>query len=404
MFVKNKFWLIKERAYTIWVIFSAVCKTLNTMNTKPLLLPLKLHLLIYCTGSLVVGIWWHHHYPWYIAALVWLFGGVLCASERYAQLLNFCIVGLFFFSGALLHHRQQQDFFHVQKATHNKTFDLVGTVTEVQSINNALLRQTLTICVQRMRKQHDTQWHTYPITIQLYLPNNLPLKTGDLVGLADIPFRWREKDDYALYLTKEGVHATLFPKNISYLLLERPSWSLRRFFADKRQQVWRTCKHKLSQKVFALFSLVFLGNKQVNKEYLEDYQLFFKTWGISHHLARSGLHLVILIMVLQLFLGLVPLGYFFKQLFLTLIISMYAFLSWSSISFVRALITFLLYTTCNILQLPIHFIHIVSLVTCVVLMTNPSQLFFLDFQLSFGLTFALAWVNHLQTQRKLHQI
>jgi hypothetical protein len=32
-------------------------------------------------------------------------------------------------------------------------------------------------------------------------------------------------------------------------------------------------------------------------------------------------------------------------------------------------------------------------------MTNPLQLFFLDFQLSFGLTFALAFINHAKTSK-----
>ena len=66
---------------------------------------------------------------------------------------------------------------------------------------------------------------------------------------------------------------------------------------------------------------------------------------------------------------------------------LYFILSWPSISFIRAFLIFLFTKYCNLHRHPTHFMHILLLTCCIVLLINPLQLFFLDFQLSFFLTF-----------------
>ena len=121
----------------------------------------------------------------------------------------------------------------------------------------------------------------------------------------------------------------------------------------------------------------------------------FRQWGISHYLARSGLHLTIFTFIWLMLFRLFPFSFFFKQLFMLLLCSIYLVFSWSSISFLRAFYSFFLYTICNICKIPIHFLHILTLVTLYVAICNPIQIFFLDFQLSFALTFALALIANL---------
>ena len=123
----------------------------------------------------------------------------------------------------------------------------------------------------------------------------------------------------------------------------------------------------------------------------------FKTWGLSHLLARSGLHLAVFVMIWQRLLSAIPFPFMFKQLFMTILCLVYFILSWSSIPFVRALALFLLYKKCLLFKIPFHFLHNLSLVTFFFLVLCPINLFFLDFQLTFILTAALAWFNQLQS-------
>jgi competence protein ComEC len=160
--------------------------------------------------------------------------------------------------------------------------------------------------------------------------------------------------------------------------------------------LFQECKNKLSKKTFSLFSLIFLGNKTVEKKELQNYKEQFNLWGISHHLARSGLHLLLLIILFQAILSALTTSFLVQQIILFCVVILYTALSWISISYTRALITFVFYTCCNLLKLPIKLLPIIALVAIIALVLNPAQLFFLDFQLSFGLTFALGWLNHIK--------
>jgi competence protein ComEC len=146
-----------------------------------------------------------------------------------------------------------------------------------------------------------------------------------------------------------------------------------------------------------LFSTIFLGNKDGVKKRLNNEKIFFKLWGISHYLARSGLHLVVFLALLELLLRLIPITFVLKQIISLCIAMIYFLLSWSSLSFMRAFLTFIMYKICLLLGLSSNFLHLVILTCFITLLYNPAHLFFLDFQLSFGLTFALAWFNHIQS-------
>ena len=115
---------------------------------------------------------------------------------------------------------------------------------------------------------------------------------------------------------------------------------------------------------------------------------YFKQWGISHYLARSGLHVVIFVMIWQTLLALLPLPLRTKNLFLILLIICYALLSWSSVSFERALLMFLLYRIACLLGYASHYIHVITLTTLRTYPQSIASLFF-DFQLSFGLPLPL---------------
>ena len=148
-------------------------------------------------------------------------------------------------------------------------------------------------------------------------------------------------------MIKEGIYATLFITNKHYTIINHQENIIARSFFTYKNRVLHKLKNKLTAKTFQLFSSLFLGNRSFKKE--EESKILCKVWGISHMLARSGLHLVIFIISWNFFLRFLPLPFVIKQIFFILLVALYTFLSWTSISFIRALITFLLYTVCIVL-------------------------------------------------------
>lgn len=158
----------------------------------------------------------------------------------------------------------------------------------------------------------------------------------------------------------------------------------------------------MNRKTFTYFSSLFLGNRaDVSKFYMDEMKQEFRLWGLSHYLARGGLHLILIIAVWLSFLRLLPLGIKTKNILLTLLMLLYCTLSWFNITFIRACSCFFIYQFLVITDQQVHRLHILTLVTFTILFFNPVQLFALDFQLSFGLTFSLILFNQLQHQRRL---
>jgi competence protein ComEC len=202
------------------------------------------------------------------------------------------------------------------------------------------------------------------------------------------------KDEFMWYLIKEGIAGTVFLPSYKGTLIERPEYSLRRWIDEIRTTILKGVCSCLDRSTQALYASLFLGNRSAKKDELDKVADEFRAWGISHYLARSGLHMVIFASLWSLLLNMLPLANIVKILLLCIITALYATLSWSSISFIRALSAFVAYKLYSLLRIPAHSIHVFSLVCYFVLLDNPTQLFFLDFQLSFGLTFGIAWFYH----------
>lgn len=196
---------------------------------------------------------------------------------------------------------------------------------------------------------------------------------------------------YTQYLIKENIHATFFFKKSNPQIITKTSGILsriRKWLFQKRASLFTSLKNKLSPKIFPYFTSIFLGNKQNSLK--NNTKHFFYYWGTAHHLARSGLHIALFILAWIVILSFIPTPLLFKNLLLIIFCITYMTLSWSSISFMRAFSVFILYAIGQACNKQVHFLHLLILVAFAVLLFNPMQLFFLDFQLSFGLTIALA--------------
>jgi competence protein ComEC len=297
-----------------------------------------------------------------------------------------------------------------QKNKHSEFIELVhgipceiqGRVIAVSRLEQSRMKQSILIessTITLLGLLKDTR--VVSRKIQVYTLRPYDIIADDHISIKGVVLKKPNKDSYNFYLMKENIAATAFLINEKLELMHRPKQSFFRWLSVLKDTLLKECRKKLNKQTFSLFSSVFLGNRLLGKKEMEDPKEQCKTWGISHYLARSGLHLVIFVFAWHMLLKLLPIPFLLKELIMLFLSILYFLLSWTSISFIRAFATFIFYKTCIITSSPINTFYLLTLVCFLVLLFNPMQLFFLDFQLSFGLTFALAWFNNVQVHKKL---
>lgn len=148
---------------------------------------------------------------------------------------------------------------------------------------------------------------------------------------------------------------------------------------------------KMSMLTQSLYGLIFLGYKQ--KEVSVSLRDPFQNWGISHQLARSGLHLTMVAYACFFICMILPISLFWRLFFALVASVIYYFFTYPSISFLRAEVMFVLGILAKIFCRQASQIHFLILTAMFVLLVNPYQLFALDFQLSFALVFSLLIVS-----------
>ena len=190
-------------------------------------------------------------------------------------------------------------------------------------------------------------------------------------------------------LAREEIAATFFMPRLYESTLEKKSfyYCIKRFWHYQRRLLYERLRNKCSPEMFTYFSALFFGNKQT-ADYTSVKDVFSR-WGITHYLARSGLHIVILIMLWSMLFGLVPLPFWLKNILLLVLLYVYSMMSWASLSFYRAVWLFVLYSGALFLRRRPATLHLFSIATATTLIISPLYAFFLDFQLSFGLTLVL---------------
>lgn len=373
------------------------------------LIPLGMHNLFYVTLSLIAGISMQFlHLPFGLQSLIIIIP--ILAGLTYKELGNhhnllFYILPFFFFCGSFLCFWQLESQKKFYKQFCNQLVDIKATVSSFENIQNPRFKYKIIVDLNQI-KQNKTpdEYKNSSNSIALYVRSKNDLEVGDYIQMHELTFKDISNQSFKNYLAKEKIVATLFLEHFEYTLIEKPWFNLNKSIFYLREAIFKSLQTKMNRESFALFSSIFLGNRSSVKKEMDTKKESFKIWGTSHYLARSGLHLVIFVIIWHFILSLLPLSYRIKQIFLVTLILLYALLSWSSVSFERALLMVIIYKFCLLTNTPSHYVHLIVLVTFGVLLINPLQLFFLDFQLSFGLTFALAWFNHIQSHKNRSQI
>ena len=201
------------------------------------------------------------------------------------------------------------------------------------------------------------------------------------------------------YFYKERLLGFVFasyPCKIQKCYFSEPS--LYQQLIKKRERLFFGLEKKINRETFQLFSSIFFGRKLATND-TKNRETFAK-WGLSHYLARSGLHIAIFTMMWFFLIFLLPISTTFRYLTLLTITLTYAAFSWGSISFFRALWLFIFFIIGRVFFKETSLPHLLSVVFLMITLTNPSQLFAVDFQLSFALTFALSCCAKIMSKNK----
>jgi hypothetical protein len=286
---------------------------------------------------------------------------------------------------------------HYTVYVHNKTMSHItsspatfqGVVYELEEAHHKQYRYTLRIAIDQ---------EGYPWQLQCYCKYKPHVRVGDTIELRDVKISTKVKNSFAQFLLKEGLHATAFVSSKAITLLHRPYFNMQSLLHDIKYRILKNITRRSSSQTAVLIAAIFFGNRLYVKEDYAPLKKIFCHWGILHFLARSGLHLVIFILLLQLLLRWIPIAFLIKQLLFLILCLIYTALSWHSISFARALWTFVWYKMCHIIGFQVNMVHILVLLSSIFLLYNPMLIFFLDFQLSFAMTFVLAVITQYLPQ------
>lgn len=352
------------------------------------------------TLALIVGIVWET-----IGTLPWL-PIILCSivtttffARNYQTTLIITIATSFFMIGALRYEQQKNQFDQFMYQACGKLCVLKGTITDIEQSYRRSGTTVTTISIEELKHRDGIIQPAFDLQLKVATRQNINnLMVGDHIELPKIYLRPCTNASYTRYLIKEQLAGHITTQQ-HIKVLNRPKFSLQYWFTKQRNNIIQKLVTKLSPQSFTLFASIFLGKKELDLNQMESIKEKFKIWGILHYLARSGLHVLLFMILWNWLLGFMPLPFWLKQVLLILVVLFYHIISWPSISFIRSLILFLFYKICALTNLQINTLHLLALTTIIILLMNPFQLFFLDFQLSFGLTFALCWLTHLQRKK-----
>lgn len=356
----------------------------------------KIHLLIPLTIILILGITWQAAGQLFWLPLLGCIAYFVLFQYKTQTTLAYALALSVFLAGALRYAQQQTVYENFYYATENKLCSLEAHVNDIELSYRYPGQTIITATIEELKNNDTVLKNARGLKVKIATKNPIAIQVDDTIGCEKLFFRKISSTDYKNYLIKENLGAHLYTKE-TIKTLRRPTLSINRWFRNKRNQIIEQLKNKLSPKTFTLLASIFFGKKQISLTHMDVIKDHFKVWGILHYLARSGLHLLLFVILWSFIMSLMPLPFTIKQITLLTLTLGYMALSWSSISFIRAITLFIFYKICLFFDLQINALYLLALTCILVLLYNPHQLFFLDFQLSFILTFALAWLSSLKS-------
>lgn len=358
------------------------------------------HTIIHITLCCIISIHMQHRLPIFILCIpLMILLMLLMLHDEKIKKQTLTVLMAVFFAAFMYEYRANEHTYITEHIATQKS--ICAKIIDKKTLTNERYKECL------IAEIYDNKNIKYdflsPWRIHIYQYNTSRLTPGDAIAIniskKTAPIK---NGDFSLYLCKEHIAATIFTSHKNKItLISRAPYSIHRWIWEKRNHMLNIYKKYCSTKTFELVSCIFWGDRTTIKHSHETKELFRKI-GVSHYLARSGLHLIIFIFIWQWILKIlcIPLK---KRNIITFFLGlMYYLLTWQSISFARAFSLFFITTIASFNAIRTQLIHTLCLVCTTILLYNPMQLFFLDFQLTFALTATLIWHSSVEYQMKLN--
>ena len=310
----------------------------------------------------------------------------LITQNNYAQLgttaLLSCILGMFSWQYQCQKQLRYEEFFS------NYTLNVIGTITDQQE-QELKQKKRLEIHITAFHTTLNLEWQSINAKIIIHTTNTQELEVGDTVIITKLTCaplneslrNWLRKNNYAALC--------FYTPNIK--TIQHPLVSLKKIHWNIRQYLVQQFKLKLSPQAYGLFTSIFLGNPDKNNIYA--YHKFFSWWGLNHYLARAGLHTLILFLILRFLIGIFTSRFMTKTILHIGVSTFYYLITWQNIPFIRAFLVLIGGQCCHLLHVPINTLHLLNLILLMYILINPQSIFFLDFQLTFAITYTLVFIG-----------
>lgn len=305
--------------------------------------------------------------------------------------------------GHYLYHRQINIYHEFKNKINHKIFDVTGFVTSYEYTPGNLFRHKLTLKTNIF--SNATEKFSRTKYLYLYAQKFPVAYIGDEILLNNLKFNFTTNQHFEHFLIKNNIAATVFTPNLNFKKKSNyPNnasiFDISNLLKKYKHNVLKKINLKMSSQTTTMFNSIFLGHKLCNKWQFNKLKQNFQTWGIVHYLARSGLHVVIISTIWQILCNLCQIPFALSNIFILLCMLLFCLLSWSALPFWRALIMITCYRICHFWHLPVHTLHILNTSCIVIILNNPISIFFLDFQLSFLLTYGLVFLNEISYMKK----
>lgn len=352
--------------------------------------------IIYHLCAFILGISLHTHSLFLIPLCL---GTGLVAFFKYQKQICVWLCAMVIF-GCIAHNGYAYLYERAAATIPTTPITITGVVTDIQKTNHRIFKNLVVVSLNSINGE-PTSWFNPHNKIHIYVSSYPSIEVDDLITVENVLCKKPPPSSYRGHLMREQTIATIFTPKIIPSVLSKPTFSYKRWIYNTKILVTKRATQSLVPVTKSLYASLFLGNKTYTTSCYESIKEQFRRWGLSHYLARSGLHLVLIVALWIWFFRIIAIPFLYKQLSIALLVMIYATLSWSSISFIRALSTFFLCKVCSCIWH--HYynnLHLLTVTAFYLLIQNPLHIFYLDFQLSFGITFALAWLHLLKTYQK----
>ena len=202
--------------------------------------------------------------------------------------------------------------------------------------------------------------------------------------------------NYKNYLKKQQIHHQISINNNKYLYLKNNRKSFKRWAFTIREQVNKALiENGFKGEELAIINALLLGQRQdISEEVMQNFQKA----GAVHILAVSGLHIGIIMLLLNFLLKpleILKKGSEIKLVFVVLFLWFFAFVAGLSPSVVRAVTMFTAVAIALTSKNTINTYKTLIISIFILLLINPYYLFEVGFQMSYLAVFFIVWLQPL---------